>query len=78
MPVTEPSPFEGRVSNILEMAYSAFGAERMMWGSDYPPVSGREGYGNALRLPRQFLGSKGEKAFELMFGEVAKRLFKLS
>jgi len=49
-----------------------------MWGSDYPPVSGREGYGNALRLPRQFLGSKGEKALELMFGEVAKRLFKLS
>ena len=78
MPVTEPSAFEGRVSNILEMAYSAFGPERMMWGSDYPPVSGREGYGNALRLPRQFLGSKGEKALELMFGEVAKRLFKLS
>ena len=78
MPVTEPSPFEGRVSDILEMAYRAFGPERMMWGSDYPPVSGREGYANALRLPRQFLKPKGEKALELMFGGVAKRLFKLS
>ncbi len=78
MPVTEPSPFEGRVSSILEMAFAAFGPERMMWGSDYPPVSGREGYGNAMRLPRQLLRSKGEKALELMFGEVAKRLFKLT
>ena len=34
---------------LFEMAYEAFGPRRMMWGSDYPPVSGREGYRNALR-----------------------------
>jgi L-fuconolactonase len=78
MPVTEPNPFEGRENSILELAYGAFGPERMMWGSDYPPVSGREGYGNALRLPMEQLESKGERALELMFGGVAQKLFKLS
>jgi L-fuconolactonase len=77
-PITEPFPFEGNVSTILEIAFDAFGPERMMWGSDFPPVSGREGYGNALRFPLQFLKTKGEKALELIFGGVAKRLFKLS
>ena len=33
---------------LVEMALEAFGSRRMMWGSDYPPVSGREGYRNAL------------------------------
>jgi L-fuconolactonase len=33
---------------LFEMAYEAFGANRMMWGSDYPPSAGREGYGNTL------------------------------
>jgi L-fuconolactonase len=34
---------------LIEMAYDAFGPRRMMWGSDYPPVSGREGYRNAMQ-----------------------------
>ena len=50
MPVREPFPFERPIPRLLEQAYEAFGPRRMMWGSDYPPVSGREGYGNALRL----------------------------
>ena len=33
---------------VFEMAKDAFGVERMMWGSDFPPAAGREGYGNAL------------------------------
>ena len=37
------------VPPLFEMAKDAFGVERMMWGSDFPPVAGREGYGNALR-----------------------------
>ena len=38
----------GTVLPYLEMALDAFGANRIMWGSDYPPVSVREGYANAL------------------------------
>lgn len=33
---------------LVEMARDAFGPRRLMWGSDYPPVSQREGYRNAL------------------------------
>lgn len=37
---------------FVEMAVEAFGPARMMWGSDFPPVSGREGYGNAIAFAR--------------------------
>ena len=33
---------------FIEMAYEKFGPDRMMWGSDFPPCAGREGYKNAL------------------------------
>ena len=36
---------------ILDLALGCCGPRRMIWGSDFPPVSGREGYRNALRLP---------------------------
>jgi L-fuconolactonase len=35
---------------FVALAREAFGARRMMWGSDFPPVSFREGYQNALRF----------------------------
>ena len=47
----------------------------MMWGSDYPPVSGREGYRNALRLPMQALEGKGDEERSLIFGQVALTVF---
>src|SRR5206468_4261335 len=53
MPVAEPFPFEQPVPPYLDQVYRAFGPTRMMWGSDFPPVAGREGYANALRLPRE-------------------------
>jgi L-fuconolactonase len=48
MPFPQPMRFEN-VPPFMEMAYDAFGANRIMWGSDFPPVAGREGYRNALR-----------------------------
>ena len=75
MPVAEPFPFERPTPPLLDMAYEAFGPQRMMWGSDYPPVSGREGYRNALRLPMEHFGAKGERERQLIFGEVAGRVF---
>ena len=62
---------------LIEMACDAFGPRRMMWGSDYPPVSGREGYRNALN------GVKGYPAFrdrqedvEWVMGKTALSVFK--
>jgi L-fuconolactonase len=47
----------------------------MMWGSDYPPVSAREGYGNSLHLPMKQLGSRSEEDRALIFGGTVRRLF---
>jgi L-fuconolactonase len=40
---------------FVEMAVEAFGARRMMWGSDFPPVSFREGYHNTVRFASQVI-----------------------
>jgi L-fuconolactonase len=68
-------PFERPIPPLLDVACDAFGASRMMWGSDYPPVSAREGYGNALRLPMEQLARLSAEDRALVFGGVALRLF---
>lgn len=78
LPVTTPFPFDPAGLAILRAVYTAFGAGRLLWGSDYPPVSGREGYARALRLPlAEFAGvTEGERA--LIFGGVAAQLYGLT
>ena len=51
----------------VDLALEAFGARRMMWGSDFPPVSFREGYANALRFAAQVipLASSEDRAYLL-------------
>lgn len=75
MPITQPFPFAAGNLDLLEMAYQAFGPARMLWGSDYPPVSGREGYANALGLMQQALADKGAAAGEQIFGGTAMKLY---
>ncbi len=76
LPVAAGFPFDHPIPPLLEMAYARFGPRRMMWGSDYPPVSAREGYRNALRLTLDQFASKGEDDRELIFGKVALEVFK--
>lgn len=75
MPVVEPFPFERPIPRLLEYAYEAFGPRRMMWGSDYPPVSGREGYTNALRLTMEQFASKSQEDRDYIFGKTALEVF---
>ena len=77
MPATEPSPFVQPITPLLEWTYEAFGAERMMWGSDYPPVSGREGYRSSLRMPMEQLAAKSEGDRASIFGGTALEVFPL-
>lgn len=67
-----------RIENIppfVEMAVEAFGPKRLMWGSDFPPSAGREGYHNALEGIRSHAAlSGGEDAQEVM-GRTAARVF---
>ena len=75
MPVKEPFPFVEPIPSLLELAYDAFGPTRMMWGSDYPPVSAREGYANALKFPLERFANKPEVERSQIFGEVAWSVF---
>ena len=74
MPFPQPMRFES-VPPYMEMAYDAFGADRMMWGSDFPPVAGREGYRNALRWTMEHIPVRNDADREWIFGRTALSLF---
>ena len=75
MPVREPFMFVEPIPPLLTQFCEAFGASRLMWGSDYPPVAGREGYRNALRLPMAELESRTEEERAAIFGGTALKVF---
>ncbi|MBV8083796.1 MAG: amidohydrolase family protein [Chloroflexi bacterium] len=74
-PVKSPFAFDEPIPDNLDRAYAAFGATRLLWGSDYPPVSSREGYASALALPRAHLSTKPAADQAHIFGETAVRVF---
>lgn len=74
-PFADPRPFGPTIAPLQQMAYEAFGAGRMMWGSDYPPVSSREGYRNALRLTMERFGDKSKLERAQIFGGTALNVF---
>ena len=61
---------------VLDML-ARFGADRMMWGSDYPPVSSREGYANALHWTRDIFSQCPSQVVDAVFGGTAARIFNL-
>ena len=76
-----PFPVPMRFPNIppfMAMTYDAFGASRIMWGSDFPPVAGREGYRNALQWTMEHLAFRSEEDKEWIFGKTALSLFKFA
>ena len=75
MPFRQPMPFAD-IPPLIEQAVEAFGARRLMWGSDFPPVAAREGYGNALRFPRDHVKFSSEEDKEWVFGKTAEGLFR--
>lgn len=60
---------------LIEMTLEAFGPQRMMWGSDFPPVSSREGYRNALRGVMQHPALGSEQDREWVMGKTATGVF---
>ena len=75
LPVSAPFPFVRPIPDYLERAYAAFGPQRMLWGSDYPPAGAREGYGNALHLTQAEFAAKSEADRAAIFGGTALRIF---
>jgi L-fuconolactonase len=75
VPVAESFPFVRPIPPVLDMIYDTFGPDRMMWGSDYPPVAGREGYRNALHYPMDQLMAKSDEDRAWIFGRTAAKVF---
>ena len=63
---------------FMAMTYDAFGASHIMWGSDFPPVAGREGYHNTLQWTMEHLAFRSEGDKEWIFGKTALSLFKFA
>lgn len=74
-PFPQPFPFDRAYLKLFDLAYEAFGAERLLWGSDFPPVSGREGYANALHWPQQHFATLPLVEQAALFGETAHRIY---
>jgi len=72
-----PRIFRGQPFDIdssppaVRMAYEAFGPRRMMWGSDFPPSAGREGYANVLRFPMERIEFLTNEDKTWVFGKTA-------
>lgn len=70
-----PDPFKvppfTEAPAYTKKVYDAFGAKRMMWGSDFPLVPSREGYTNALKYPMNYTPYYTEEDKEWIFGKTA-------
>ena len=71
-----PHPFED-IPPLARMALAAFGPERLMWGSDYPPVSSREGYDNSLSFPMEYFSDLSTEDRDRIFGRTAMKVWDL-
>ncbi|HEU0022950.1 MAG TPA: amidohydrolase family protein [Dehalococcoidia bacterium] len=69
-----PFPYKV-IPPYLKMAYDAFGAQRLVWGSDYPPVVMREGYRNSLQFTLEQLPFCSQEELEWVFGKTALSLW---
>lgn len=65
------------VQPLLTAIIESFGPDRLLWGSDFPPVAAREGYANALNWTRTLLAQMFPGSVPPIFGETAERLFDL-
>ncbi|MFZ1752780.1 MAG: amidohydrolase family protein [Caldilineaceae bacterium] len=71
-----PHPFRD-VPVFADGVLEAFGPRRMMWGSDWPPVSSREGYDSSLSFPLDYFADLSEDERAWIFGKTARSVWKL-
>ena len=68
--------FYDSIPPLVELAHDAFSPNRLMWGSDYPPVSQREGYRNALLGVLDHPAFNTQEEREWVMSKTALSLFK--
>jgi L-fuconolactonase len=61
----------------FDAAVDAFGADRLMWGSDFPFVQLNGGQQASLEAVRTFSSALPKEARDAILGGTARRLFRL-
>ena len=76
-PILRPEFRLDHTPPLIEMALESFGPTRVMWGSDFPPVSNREGYRNALHgiMDHPALANNNDR--EWVIGKTAAGVFNI-
>ncbi|MCL2669380.1 MAG: amidohydrolase [Syntrophaceae bacterium] len=73
-PFRQPMPFEN-IPPFAQMAFEAFGPQRMMWGSNFPVCSAQEGYVNCFQFLRDHMTFAGADGQEWIFGKTALSVY---
>lgn len=68
-------PFQRPIPDLITRAVKSFGASKTMWGTDFPLVSGREGYRNSYVWAREELAELTTDDLDEIFGGVASAMF---
>jgi len=58
--------------------YTAFGAERLMWASDFPWITTNPGYGASVQVLDHLLPDLNEQERRQIMGETARRFLRLT
>lgn len=69
-----PHPFQ-HVPDFADRVLAAYGPQRMMWGSDWPPVSSREGYDSSLAFPQNYFADISDDERTWIFGKTAQKVW---
>ncbi len=62
----------------LDLAFAAFGAERLMIGSDWPVCLVAASYAEAMRVVRTYFSEQNPESRDAVFGGTAERFYKLN
>ena len=60
---------------ILDLAFEAFGEDRLIFGSDWPVTEKTGDYASLLKLTRAYFDTKGPEVSKKLFSENAKRFY---
>jgi L-fuconolactonase len=73
-PAAAVFPFS-KVPPLFDWVKEAFGAKRMMWGSNFPPCAKVEGYRHALEWVRDYPAFQNGEDVEWIMGKSAAKLW---
>lgn len=77
--LTEAAPGQpdDAILRYVEHVVARFGADRLMWGSDWPVLNLASDYGRWIALARRLCGFREPEALAAFFADTARRVYRL-